>query len=122
MMKTTTVILLLLLTSSITSFSQTSDFFAGKWEVTVLNSPKGDVIFLTELIRKDGKLTGELVEKADPASSSRKIVRVEESPEKLVVYFESSQGGESILDLTKVDQDHLKGTMHDFEATAKRLK
>jgi len=121
-MKTRTVILLLLLTSSITSFSQTSDFFAGKWEVTVLNSPKGDVTFLTELIRKDGKLTGELVEKADPASSSRKIVRVEESPEKLVVYFESSQGGESILDLTKVDQDHLKGTMHDFEATAKRLK
>jgi hypothetical protein len=122
MMKTKTIILLSLLTCMLTSFSQTSDFFAGKWEVTVLNSPKGDVTFLTELIRKDGKLTGELIEKSDPAGSSRKILRVEESPEKLVVYFESSQGGETIMALAKVDQDHLKGTVHDFEATAKRLK
>lgn len=121
-MRIVSVIFFLLLSSGITCFSQTADFFAGKWEVTVLNSPKGDITFLTELIRKDGKLTGELVEKADPAASSRKIVRVEESPEKLVVYFESSQGGESILDLTKVDPDHLKGTMHDFEAAATRLK
>jgi hypothetical protein len=121
-MRILSVIFLLLLSSSITCFSQTSDFFAGKWEVTVLNSPKGDVTFLTELIRKDGKLTGELIEKSDPASSSRKILRVEESPEKLVVYFESSQGGETILNLAKVDQDNLKGTVHDFEATAKRLK
>jgi hypothetical protein len=121
-MKTKTIILLSLLTCMLTSFSQTSDFFAGKWEVTVLNSPKGDVTFLTELIRKDGKLTGELIEKSDPAGSSRKILRVEESPEKLVVYFESSQGGETIMALAKVDQDHLKGTVHDFEATAKRLK
>lgn len=116
------VIFSLLLISSVTGFSQTPDFFAGKWEVTVLNSPKGDVTFLTQLIRKDGKLTGELIEKADPASGSRKILRVEESPEKLVVYFESSQGGETILNLAKVDQDNLKGTVHDFEATAKRLK
>ncbi|WAC10591.1 hypothetical protein [Dyadobacter pollutisoli] len=49
-------------------------------------------------------------------------MRVEENPEKLVVYFESSQGGETIMDLAKVDHDHLKGTVHDFEATAKRLK
>lgn len=121
-MRISIVIFFVLLSSSITCFSQTSDFYAGKWEITVLNSPKGDVTFLTDLIRKDGKLTGELLEKSDPSSTSRKIVRVEESPEKLVVYFESSQGGESILDLAKVDQDNLKGTMHDFDATAKRLK
>lgn len=121
-MRIASVIFFLFLSSGITCFSQTSDFFAGKWEITVLNSPKGDVTFLTELTRKDGKLTGELIEKSDPASSSRKILRVEESPEKLVVYFESSQGGETILNLSKVDQDNLKGTVHDFEATAKRLK
>lgn len=44
-------------------FSQASDFFEGKWEVTVSNSPKGDVTFLAELIRKDGKLTEEIVER-----------------------------------------------------------
>ena len=121
-MKIVSVVFFLLLGSGITYFSQTSDFYAGKWEVTVLNSPKGDVTFLTELIRKEGKMTGELIEKGASAGSSRKILRVEESPEKLVVYFESSQGGETILNLAKVDQDNLKGTMHDFEATAKRLK
>ena len=121
-MRIASVIFFLLLGSSITCFSQTSDFYAGKWEITVLNSPKGDVTFLTELIRNDGKLTGELIEKSDSSSTSRKILRVEESPEKLVVYFESSQGGETILSLAKVDQDNLKGTVHDFEATAKRLK
>ena len=120
-MRIVSVVFFLLLSSGVACFSQTSDFFAGKWEVAVLNSPKGDITFLTELIRKDNKLTGELVEKADPASR-RKIIRVEESPEKLAIYFESSQGGESMLSLTKVDQDHLTGTMHDFEATAKRLK
>jgi len=121
-MRITSVILFAVLISCLTCFSQTPDFFAGKWEITVLNSPKGDVTFLTELIREDGKLTGELVEKADPSGSSRKIVRVEESPEKLVIYFESSQGGETIMNLAKVDQDNLKGTVYDFEATAKRLK
>jgi hypothetical protein len=121
-MRIASVIFSILLSSGIACFSQTSDFFEGKWEITVLNSPKGNVTFLTELIRKDGKLTGELLEKSDPSSTSRKIVRVEESPEKLVVYFESSQGGETIMNLAKVDQDNLKGTVHDFEATAKRLK
>ena len=121
-MRIASVIFFLLLSSSIICFSQTSDFFEGKWEITVLNSPKGDVTFLTDLIRKDGKLTGELLEKSDPSSSHRKIVRVEESAEKLVIYFESSQGGETNLNLAKVDQNNLKGTVHDFEATAKRLK
>jgi len=121
-MRIVSVIFFLSLSFAITCFSQTPDFFAGKWEVTVLNSPKGDVTFLTELIRKDGKLTGELIEKSDPSTSSRTILKVEESPEKLVIYFESSQGGETILDLAKVDQDNLKGTVHDFEATARRLK
>ncbi|MHA4740832.1 hypothetical protein [Dyadobacter sp. MSC1_007] len=105
-------------------FSQAAptDFYAGKWEISVPGSPRGDVVFLMDLMRENGKLTGSLVDKADPASGARKIVKVEESAEKLIIYFESSQGDETSMELAKVDNDHLKGSVHNFEATAKRVK
>lgn len=106
-------------------FSQTTsptDFFAGKWEVSTTGTPRGDVKFLTDLVRKDGKLTGELVDSADP-KEKRAITRIEENANKLVIYFESSQAGEVSIDLTKVDDDdNLKGTLMSYDATAKRLK
>lgn len=99
-----------------------TDFYAGKWEILVTGSPRGDVTFLTNLIRKDGTLTGELVE-AEDANAKRKITKVEESANKLVLYFESSQGGEVAIDLSQVDNDHLKGQlMNMFEANAQRVK
>lgn len=98
-----------------------ADFFAGKWEISITGSPRGDVTFLTNLTRKDGALTGELVEAGD-TSAKRKITNVEESATKLVLYFESSQGGEISINLTKVDDDHLKGSLMSYEASAKRAK
>ncbi len=107
-------------------FSQTAasaDFFAGKWEISVTGSPRGDVKFLTNLIRKDGKLTGELIDAADPANGKRTITKVEETATKLVIYFESTQAGEISIDLAKVDDDNLKGTlMGSYESIAKRVK
>ena len=125
MKKASIILFLLFLGATNMCFSQTpapADFFAGKWEITVLNSPKGDVVFLTDLVRKDGVLTGELVEKGDPTNGTRKILKAEESADKLVLVFESSQGGEMSLDLAKVDNDNLKGTLYTFEATAKRIR
>ena len=125
MRKASIILFLLFLGAVATCFSQNSapaDFFAGKWEITVLNSPKGDVVFLTDLVRKDGLLTGDLVEKGDAANGTRKILKAEDSADKLVLVFESSQGGEMTLELSKVDNDNLKGSLYTFEATAKRLK
>ena len=102
-------------------FSQSTapaDFYAGKWEINVLGSPRGDVKFTTDLVRKDGKLTGVLVN----ADDKRPITKIEESAKKLVIYFESSQGGEISIDLDKVDDNNLKGSLMSFEATAKRIK
>ena len=45
------------------------DFFVGKWEFTVMGTPNGDAKFSTNLIRKDGKLTGEL---SDPTTQPKK--------------------------------------------------
>jgi hypothetical protein len=124
MKKMCSVLCFLVLGVVFNGFSQAApaDFYAGKWEISVPGSPRGDVVFLMDLIRENGKLTGSLVDKADPASSARKIMKVEESAEKLIIYFESSQGDETSMDLAKVDNDHLKGLVHNFEATAKRVK
>lgn len=80
--------------------------------------------FHTNLVRKDGKLTGELLDVTDGPNPTEKrpITKVEEKGNDLTIYFESSQGGEIAMELAKVDDDHLKGSLMSFETTATRLK
>lgn len=125
-MKTSNLFFLFLLlgvvfTSSAQTTTTQSDFFAGKWEISVSGTPNGDVKFLTDLVRKDGQLTGELVNPAEP-DNKRPIKKVTENGDKVSIFFESSQAGELSIDLVKVDNDNLKGTLYNFEATAKRLR
>ncbi|MBD2702719.1 hypothetical protein IC229_18880 [Spirosoma sp. BT702] len=125
MKKASIFFLLLFLSVAYTGFSQATpptDFFAGKWEIAVTGTPMGDVKFLTDLVRKDGKLTGELANPAEPNAEKRKITKVEENGDKVAIFFESSQAGEISIDLTKVDNGNLKGTLYNFDAVAKRVK
>lgn len=113
---------------SVKGFSQTTtttppDFFAGKWEITVVGTPEGDAKFVTELIRKDGKLTGELKDPTGKRPEAVPITKIEEEANKLTIHFDTSQAGEIPIELTKVDDDHLKGSlMNMFESTAIRVK
>ena len=119
------ILFVLFFGSALNGFSQSTapaDFYAGKWEISIVGSPRGDVKFVTNLVRKDGKLTGELANPADATEAKRPITKVEESAKKLVIYFESSQGGEISVDLDKVDDNNLKGSVMSFDATAKRIK
>jgi hypothetical protein len=125
MKKASFILFMLFLGTALKGFSHApapTDFYAGKWEIMIAGTPYGDVKFFTNLIRKDGKLTGELVNPDDSTNGKRTITKVEESANKLVIYFDSSQGGEISINLAKVDDDHLKGSLMDFEATAVRLK
>jgi hypothetical protein len=124
MKKTSFLFIALFLVVTFAGFAQTApkDFYAGKWEIAVAGTPNGDVTFITDLIRKDGKLSGELINQADPTSSARKITKVEEKDNNMSIFFESSQGGEISIDLAKVDTDNLEGTLMSFPAKAKRLK
>lgn len=124
MKKVSLILLVLVLGLAYNGFAQTAgptDFFAGKWEISIVGSPRGDVKFLTDLVRKDGKLTGDLTDAAD-ATVKRHITKIEETADKLVIYFESSQAGEISVELAKVDADNLKGALMSFDATAKRVK
>lgn len=99
-----------------------TDFFAGKWEVTIMGTPDGDAKMVTDLIRKDGKLTGEM---KDPAGVKpiTAITKIEEGKDKLTIYIDTAQAGEIPIELAKVDDDHLKGSlMNMFETTAVRVK
>lgn len=125
MKKISIFLFVFLLGISVKGFSQTTtspDFFAGKWEITIMGTPEGDSKMVTELVRKDGKLTGEL---KDPTGTRpvTPITKIEEEAGKLTIYFNTDQAGEIPIELTKVDDDHLKGSlMNMFDSTALRIK
>ncbi|QJW89456.1 hypothetical protein HNV11_08710 [Spirosoma taeanense] len=125
MKKVSMLLVFVLLSVAFSGFSQTTpptDFFAGKWEINIVGTPNGDVKLVTDLVRKDGKLTGELVDPVDNTKPKMPITKVVEDGNKVAIYFESSQAGELSIDLTKVDDDNLKGSVYNFDTTAKRIK
>ncbi|GAB3164458.1 hypothetical protein [Telluribacter humicola] len=123
MKKVSLFLFIFILGVCVNGFSQTTtapDFFAGQWEILVTGVPNGDVKFITELTRKDGKLTGEL---KDPTGTrpAVPITKVEENGDTIIIHFDNDQVGDIGIELAKVDEDHLKGQlMSMFEATAVR--
>ncbi|MBO0947972.1 hypothetical protein [Fibrella forsythiae] len=134
MKKTSIILAFLLLGVAYSGFSQSTspaastvaatpaDFYAGKWEIGIAGTPMGDVKLLSTLVRKDGKLTGDLTNTADAAAPKLPITKIDESANKLVIYFDSTQAGELAIELKKVDDDNLKGALMNFDAVAKRVK
>jgi hypothetical protein len=126
MKKAAIILVVLMSVISFKGYSQTaaaSDFFAGKWELSVLGTPNGDSKLVTELVRKDGKLTGELKDPTGANPEALPITSVVEEGNKMTLYF-TAQGTDVSLDLTKVDDDHLKGSVMSgmFDASAVRIK
>lgn len=128
MKKVSVILIALILGLASKSFAQssgpakTSDFFVGKWEFLVIGTPQGDVKFVSELVRKDGKLTGELSTPADPSAAKIPITSIEEDGDKIIIFFTTS-GYDLDLNMTKVDADNLKGMMFNmFESKGVRIK
>lgn len=126
MKKVSLIMFVLFLGVCFKGFSQSApstDFFAGKWEVTIIGTPDGDAKMIADLTRKDGKLTGVLKDMAGKMpEGGTPLTKVEETAEKLTLYFEA-QGMEINIALDKVDDDHLKGSLLNmFDATALRVK
>lgn len=117
--------ILCLLGAVVTSIAQTAapaDFFAGKWEITVFGTPQGDAKLVADLTRTDGKLTGQITNATDPNAEKIAITSVDEAADKITLGF-SASGYDVTLDLSKVDDDNLKGNMMSmFDASAKRVK
>lgn len=118
------ICLALILGLVITSYAQTSapaDFFAGKWELTILGTPNGDAKMIVDLVRTDGKLTGQMSNPAEP-TAEKVPVTVDENADLIDLAF-NTQGYDVTINLKKVDEDNLKGSlMGMFETSAKRVK
>lgn len=124
-MKRASIVLVILLVA-LKSFSQTAttaDFFAAKWEVLIVGTPNGDSKLVMELVRKDGKLTGELKDPTGARPEPLPITGILEEGNKIIMTFEA-QGMDVNMDLEKVDDDHLKGSIMNgmFDASAVRVK
>jgi hypothetical protein len=95
------------------------DYFAGKWNVTVVGTPNGDAKMLVTLERVDGKLTGTLLNSGQ--GEPTKFSRVEEKENSVTLYFTSS-GYDVYLQLEKKDENIVKGSMMDmFDASGTRV-
>ena len=125
MKKAGIVLIILFLGTAFKGYSQTatsSDFFAGKWEISIVGTPNGDSKLVTELTRKDGKLVGELKDPSGQMAEALPLNSVLEEGTKVTLYF-TAQGTEVSLDLSKVDDGHLKGSIMSgmFDASAIRV-
>ena len=134
-MKKASIVLCVLFFAAITnSFAQTAtatpaavtkdsaDFFAAKWEMSIIGTPGGDKKMIANITRKDGKLVGNLGDPAEPDKEKIAITSIEEEANKITLAF-STSGYDVTVDLEKVDADNLKGQlMGMFETKAVRIK
>lgn len=124
MKKASILFFALFLALSFHGFAQTTpkDFFASKWEISVNGTPNGDAKLVTELIRKDGKLTGELKDPSGQRAEAIPISLIEEEKNSITIYFTTQEHHVTMV-LEKVDENNLKGlTMSSFDTKAVRLK
>ncbi len=98
-----------------------SDFFAGKWEISIFGTPQGDAKLMADLSRVDGKLTGALTASDGVNELKIPITSAVERAEMIELFF-VIEGYDVSVDLTKVDDDNLKGSLVGmFDAAAKRV-
>lgn len=123
MKKVSIMFFILFLGLTIQGFSQTApkDFFTGPWEITIMGTPDGDSKMKTTLTRVNGNLTGVLADATDSTKPKFKIDRIDEKPDSIVIFF-YAEGMDINLDLKKVDNHNLEGTLLGmFESKAKRI-
>jgi hypothetical protein len=104
--------------SSFTSISP--EYYEGKWEVTVFDTPQGTATIPMRFETVDGKTKGYFI--ADPSGAETQMTSVSITGDNLVAYFNIT-GYDVYLSLVKKDDDVSKGSLMDmFTAEGKRVK
>lgn len=97
-----------------------TDYFPGKWKVTVYGTPDGDASMFFLLERKDGKLAGAVRDSTDQEMAL--ISKVEETDTSVNLYF-TTQGYDVNVLLQPVPADSVKGNlMGMFDVKGVRIK
>lgn len=96
------------------------DFFVGKWNMTMIGTPGGDVQIALILERKDGKLTGKM--SSEKMGGDQALEKVEETESGKIKVFFQANGMNINMDLEKESEEAFKGKlMNMFEVKGKRL-
>lgn len=96
-----------------------ADYFVGKWSVLTTGLPSGDAKSIVILERKEGKLSGTMMQEGKPAPNVFR--KVEEKGTTITCYFTAS-GYDVYLFLEKKDDNNVIGSMMDmFDCTGVRV-
>ena len=107
-------------TVSLAHTDHTPDYFEGKWEVTVFDTPQGTATIPMRFETKDGKTTGYFME--DASGVEKEMSSVSISGDALTAYF-NIQGYDVYVSLKKVDDEKASGSLMDmFTAEGKKVK
>lgn len=97
-----------------------TDYYPGKWQVTVFGTPNGDAKMMILLQRKDGKLAGSVQDSTGKDISQ--ITQADEQGKSITLGF-NAQGYDVTLTLQPVDADNVAGSlMGMFDAKGIRIK
>ena len=109
MKKTFIIIAGLILFISQISFAQenSSDFFLGKWNVTVIGTPNGDAKFVLKVEKAETALNAFII---GEDGKSQKVDRVETKTNAITVYW-FAEGYDVYLTLTKKDDGKVEGDL-----------
>ncbi len=98
----------------------TANYFVGKWAITVIGTPNGDVKLTFIFERQDGKLIGAVRDSTEKEVS--KITEIDEKDKTINAAF-TINDHDVALSLEPVDDDHVKGSlMGMFDAKGTRIK
>ena len=111
----------LIATAGLSSFtSLTPEYFEGKWDVTVKDTPQGTATIPMRFETKEGKTMGYFME--DASGTEKAMSSVSISDDVLTGYF-NIQGYDVYISLKKVDEESAAGSLMDmFTAEAKKVK
>jgi hypothetical protein len=108
-------------TFALSSFTVvTPQYYEGKWEVTVFDTPQGTATIPMRFETVDGKTKGFFME--DASGTEKEMTSVSITGDNLVAYFNIT-GYDVYLSLVKKDDDVSAGSLMDmFTAEGKRVK
>jgi hypothetical protein len=96
-----------------------ADYFVGKWSVTITGLPQGEAKSVVVFERKDGKLTGYMLNEGKPKDVFSKVT---EEKGKTVTGYYTSSGYDCYILLDKQDDNSVTGTLMDmFDCTGVRI-
>jgi hypothetical protein len=121
LLNTLCLLIALSATFALSGFSSPSpEYYEGKWEVTVFDTPQGTATIPMRFETIDGKTKGYFME--DASGTEKVMTSVTITGDNLVAYFNIT-GYDVYLSLVKKEEDVSRGSLMDmFNAEGKRVK